>query len=173
LKKGRNSGGKDEGGQGLWEHVIRSVKPYHPTRRPLPPAASPQKAVKPAPTAKPPALRDSSPPAPKGKGFDRVTETKLRRGQLPLEGTLDLHGMTQAEAFGALQRFVLAAAAAKKRTVLVITGKGRLSEGVLKRMLPLWLEEPALARHLLAVTPAHIKDGGAGAFYLRLRKPKE
>ena len=80
--------------------------------------------------------------------------------------------MTQAEAFGALHRFIHAAVAQEKRTVLVITGKGQRFEGVLKRMVPQWLEEPDLARHLVAITPAQPKDGGTGAFYLRLRKPQ-
>ncbi len=78
--------------------------------------------------------------------------------------------MTQAEAYAALKSFIHAAAAQKKRTVLVITGKGRRFEGVLRQKLPQWLSEPDMARHVLALTPAQPKDGGTGAFYLRLRK---
>ncbi len=83
-----------------------------------------------------------------------------------------MHGMTQAGAFRALQRFIFSAAAHEKRTLLVITGKGLRSEGILKRMFPLWLEEAELKKHILAVTPARPQDGGAGAFYLRLRKAR-
>lgn len=167
MKKGRNSGNEDEEGEQLWQGVTRSVKAYHPAR---------QKLEKSPPVKKTPAV--SKTPAipvlekPPAKGFDRATETRFRRGQLPLEGALDLHGMTQTEAFDALYVFLSAAIAHGKRTVLVITGKGLRSEGVLKKMLPLWLEEPKLRPHIIAVSLAQPKDGGSGAFYLRLRRQR-
>ena len=171
MKKERNSGGKGENEEDLWNYVTRGIKPYDSSRSS--PTSKPEirkvsVRVMPKPVSLPPVPSSVSAP----KGFDRATETKLRRGQLPLEGRLDLHGMTQTEAFEALCRFIHAAVAREKRTVLVITGKGRRFEGVLKRMVPQWLEDPELARYLVAVTPAHQKDGGSGAFYLRLRKPK-
>jgi DNA-nicking Smr family endonuclease len=131
------------------------------------PAERPRRASPLPPAAKAPALNTA--------GFDRATATKLKKGKMPLEGRIDLHGMTQSQARSALHRFVAAAVKSGKRTVLVITGKGRLSAqgGVLRRMLPLWLEDPALGKHVIALTPAAPKDGGSGAFYLRLRKRKE
>ena len=162
MKNGRDSGDKGENDRALWNYVTSGIKVYDSSKPSLParrPQVSIQSAGRPAQVSAP-------------KGFDRSTETKLRRGQLPLEGRLDLHGMTQEEAFEALHRFIHAAVAQEKRTVLIITGKGRRFEGVLKRMVPQWLEDPELARHLIAVTPAQPKDGGSGAFYLRLRKPR-
>ena len=105
-------------------------------------------------------------------GFDRATESKLRKGQLEIEGRIDLHGMTQDEAYRALARFIARAYGQHKRTLLVITGKGRVSQGggVLRRLLPLWVSEADMKIYVLACTPAAIKDGGDGAFYLRLRK---
>lgn len=169
MKKGRNTGDKDPDGENLWLRVTEGMKAYSPPKK-TPPAPQPRAQARPAPLQSAP-LR-GKPELSKPEGFDRATETKLRRGQLPLEGRLDLHGMTQAEAFDALYRFVISAAARGKRTVLVITGKGVRMEGVLKKMLPLWLEDPELGKHILAVTPAQPKDGGSGAFYLRLRKQK-
>ena len=165
MKKGRGEGGDDED---LWNYVTRGIKAYDSHKKPILPTKS----------KKPPALREapcffiSEASIPTGKGFDRSTETKLRRGQLPLEGRLDLHGMTQAEAYPALHKFIRAAVAQDKRTVLIITGKGQRFEGVLRTMLPQWLEEPDLARYVIALTPAAPKDGGNGAFYLRLRKQR-
>src|ERR1035437_2503605 len=172
MKKGRNSDkNKGENDQTLWNHVTRSIKAYDTSI--APPPATKSEIRKSAPKIIPkritskPVLSRTPAPVPAAKGFDRATETKLRRGQLSLEGRLDLHGMTQTEACEALRRFIHAAVAQEKRTVLVITGKGQRFEGVLKRMVPQWLEEPDLARHLVAVTPAQPKDGGSGAFYLR------
>lgn len=106
-------------------------------------------------------------------GFDRATETKMKKGKLPIEGRIDLHGMTQEQAHRALARFVSGAIRDGKRNLLVITGKGSVSEGgVLRRMLPLWCETGNLAGRVLALTQAQPKDGGAGAFYLRLRKDR-
>ena len=57
-----------------------------------------------------------------------------------------------------------------RRVVLVITGHGRASGGILKAAVPRWLDEPDLRHHVLAITPAQQRDGGAGALYLLLRK---
>jgi len=176
MKKGRgkDSGADSEGenDHDLWNFITRGIKAYSSPRKPLPAAKSHIRKATPRATPKPVISRNSSPQATVPKGFDRSTETKLRRGQLPLEGRLDLHGMTQAEAFTALHRFIHAAMAQEKRTVLIITGKGQRFEGVLRRMVPQWLEDPDLARYIVAITPAQPKDGGMGAFYLRLRKPE-
>lgn len=154
----------------LWEKVAKTVKkkPLHKGRA----VSSP-----PRKRAEPPSKTESRADIPfrkpdKNKGFDRSTETKLRRGELPIEGTIDLHGMTQEKAFSALLRFIAQAIKHEKRTLLIITGKGSVGGGVLKRMLPLWLEDERIAGHVLALTPAQPKDGGGGAFYLRLRKPR-
>jgi len=171
--KKRDAEDKEENDRDLWNYVTRGFKAYKSPCKPVATAKPPiRKATTPRVTPVMPRKTLSEPSAPTGKGFDRSTETRLRRGQLSLEGRLDLHGMTQAEAFPALYKFIKAAAAQEKRTVLIITGKGQRFEGVLRKMVPKWLEDPDLARHIVAITPAAPKDGGTGAFYLRLRKPR-
>jgi DNA-nicking Smr family endonuclease len=105
-------------------------------------------------------------------GLDRRTARRLRRGELPIEDWLDLHGRTQEEAHAALGRFLAAAEAAGRRCVLVITGKGARGEGggVLRRMVPRWLNEPANRARVVALAPARPRDGGEGALYLLLRR---
>ena len=110
------------------------------------------------------------PPLDRFAGLDRASAERLRRGRYPIEARLDLHGMTQAEAHRALHGFVAGSRAIGRRVVLVITGHGRISGGVLKAAVPRWLNEPELRRHVLAITPAQPRDGGAGALYLLLRK---
>jgi DNA-nicking Smr family endonuclease len=161
----------------LWQAVARTVTPYarraaapkNPKKQPA--AAPPLSPARPSSAKRPPPSRPAAPPQ---KGFDAATRRKLERGQLPVEGRLDLHGMTQAEAFAALVRFIDTAARAGRRNLLVITGKGlKAGGGVLRRLLPQWAEEFPLREKILALSPARPRDGGEGAFYVRLRKPEK
>lgn len=191
MKKDRKSGTSDED-RALWQHVTKSVRAYEKRRTdaaekrrgssgraadekrgpPSPAQAKPAAAQKPATTGTAPKTRIT--PAPRSPLPDDGTARSLKKKKWPIDKTLDLHGMTQAAAHHALLRFVTLAVRQEKRTLLVITGKGsRLAGGgVLRRLLPLWLEEPPLRAHILACTHARTEDGGEGAFYVRLRKKK-
>jgi DNA-nicking Smr family endonuclease len=105
---------------------------------------------------------------------------KLGRGRVPIDGTLDLHGMTQNEARGALARFLAARAHRGDRTVLVITGKGLatlrddrtkiIERGVLRTMLPVWLNSPELSPLVAGWDQSAQQHGGEGAWYVRLKR---
>lgn len=185
MKKKGKSSGEDDDGATLWKSVASSVKAYtHHSRKPVAKksavidksaprgAGSSTAAATGRPVFEPAPARTGGGAVKIGGGFDRSTESKLKKGRLPIEGRLDLHGMTQDEAWRALSRFIPAAVRQEKRTVLVITGKGRVSEsgGVLRRMVPLWLTETELRRHVIGITAAQPKDGGSGALYVRLRR---
>ncbi|MDD5587462.1 MAG: Smr/MutS family protein [Alphaproteobacteria bacterium] len=101
--------------------------------------------------------------------FDRQTERKLRRGTAALEAKLDLHGLTQEKAHAALTRFIKAQSAQGRRRLLVITGKGRGGESVLRASLPRWCAEAPFAAIVLALRPAAPQHGGGGAWYVLLR----
>jgi DNA-nicking Smr family endonuclease len=118
----------------------------------------------------PPRPQAPLPPLDQFAGVDRATAERLKRGRYPVAARLDLHGMTQEEAHRALARFVAAARNAGHRCVLVITGHGRMTGGILKAAVPRWLDEPALRPHVLAIAPARPPDGGSGALYVLLRK---
>lgn len=155
----------------LWLKVASTVRPLARKKPATPKPGSPKPvSVKMSrhetPPPSPPRI---SPPKPPAKGFDRATETKLKKGKLPLEARLDLHGLSQERAYAALHRFIRRAGEEGVRTVLIITGKGRVGGGVLRRMVPLWLEEGDLSRIVLGIAPAQPKDGGDGALYVRLR----
>ena len=110
--------------------------------------------------------------------MDRRRFEKLRRGRIEPEARLDLHGMTSERAHSMLTAFILSAVARDRRLVLVITGKGKADDsahqprrhGILRHSLPHWLAAPPLIGHILQVAPAHQRHGGAGAFYVYLRR---
>jgi DNA-nicking Smr family endonuclease len=112
------------------------------------------------------------PPLDRFAGIDRANAERLKRGLHRIEARLDLHGMTQAEAHQALSAFVAESRGIGRRCVLVITGRGRGQggTGVLKTLVPRWLEEPALRPNVLAIAPAQPQHGGPGATYLLLRR---
>ena len=93
---------------------------------------------------------------------------------MPIEETIDLHGLTQRQAMRALGDFLAAAQEAGRRCVLVITGKGDTKDegGVLRAMLPQWLNEPANRARILAFEVAQPKHGGAGALYVLLKRKR-
>lgn len=158
----------------LWRRVASSVK----TRRTLPPEDHVERIVSPPRKATaahhsgrslpPPSRAAAAPPQ------DRSTEKRVRRGDVEIGATLDLHGHTQDAALAALSRFLRRAQKRGDRTVIVVTGAGRGGEGVLKRMLPAWLATSDIRPLIAGYAPAHRSHGGAGAFYVFIkRKPGE
>ncbi|RUW57916.1 Smr/MutS family protein [Mesorhizobium sp. M7A.F.Ca.US.008.03.1.1] len=106
--------------------------------------------------------------------LDEPTLDKLSKGRLPIEGRVDLHGMTQDEAYSLLFSFLHRAHAGGVRYVLVITGKGSSSggDGVLRRAVPAWLSTPAFRPLVSSHDHAARNHGGSGALYIRLRRAR-
>ena len=119
--------------------------------------------------------------ASKSGGLDGNTAEKLKRGQLTPGARIDLHGMTEAVAHATLLSFLAGAQSRGVRLALVITGMGnpkhhegaewmRSPHGVLKQMVPRWLNEKEFAALISGSSPAHRRHGGDGALYVYLRK---
>jgi DNA-nicking Smr family endonuclease len=116
-----------------------------------------------------------------GSGINGATQERLRKGQAEPDARIDLHGMTQDAAHRTLFAWLATAHQRGYRLVLVITGKGNPKNddnapwmmsphGVLKQMVPRWLNEPGLAALIASTQPAHVRHGGDGALYVYLRK---
>ena len=176
----------------LWGRIAGTVKPLKrragvaPLKEPADEPASNAKPTTPATPGTPArsaisraGLPTREPPVPLGPGaapgLDKRTAQRLRRGQIRIEGRIDLHGMTRVEAYRNLSDFLKSSAAGGRRCVLVITGKG-LSQGagsgILRAEFPGWLNEPALRPLILSFAPAQPRDGGGGAFYVYLRRDR-
>jgi DNA-nicking Smr family endonuclease len=135
----------------------------------------------PRPAAARPAAAPKSPP-PLAR-YNERERRKLSRDTELIDARLDLHGMRQREAHGALRRFLLACHSRGDRHVLVITGKGAPAEtgmarhfapsderGVLRRLVPQWLADADLRSLVVSYAAASARHGGEGALYVRLRK---
>ncbi len=174
----------------LWEQVTKSVTEL-PSRRNTvflkeeartvaDPAATAEKAAKKpvakqtpkAPPAKPPAPRPADLRLGERSGIDRSNARRLQRGQMALEDRLDLHGLSKEQAQRQLIAFISRAVQQNLRHVLVITGKGRDGQGVLRHEVPLWLKDAPLAGYINAISQAQPQDGGAGALYIRLKRQR-
>jgi len=172
----------------LFRRTMAGVRPLAKRRQPLAPAHHEALSAKPPPRTGEPrgrplaAPRNEAPAPPPPRlsadtfnSVDRRTVERLRRGKLPIDARLDLHGNFQDAAVAELNRFIAGSAAAGHRVVLVITGKGSVGEGggVLRRRLPDWLNLPACRPHVLAFATARPEHGGGGAYYVLLRRRRE
>ena len=113
-------------------------------------------------------------------GLDKRSAQRMRRGKLEIEARLDLHGCNQDEAYRELKDFIFRTHSQQKRLVLVITGKGnkdfgfdtKKRLGVLREMVPKWLNEQTIRDRIISFDYATQKDGGYGALYVLLKKTR-
>ncbi len=129
-------------------------------------------------------------PAPPVTGLDRRTAQRLTRGQVEIDGRIDLHGSSIEQARLMLLRFLEQSQLNGLRTVLVITGKGESPfsrhtlhgtghfhvperAGRLRRLATEWFHEIEFRRLVSGFQPAHPKHGGGGAYYVRIRRIRE
>ena len=164
----------------LWSLVARSAKPLA-GRKPVEEQATEviaPEAVKQTPNksaaAMPPTPVAAQPKRHIPTHLDNPTLEKLAKGKLPIEARVDLHRMTQDEAYALLYTFVSRAHARGARYVLVITGKGSSSggDGVLRRAVPGWLSTPTFRPFVSSHDHAARGHGGGGALYVRLRRTR-
>lgn len=179
----------------LWDLVVRDVR--RPRVRATAaskdksrPARVAVRASAPVKAPSPPRVVHAKPKSDLGVigGVDGATAERLRRGRIEPDATIDLHGMTQQQAYARLLPFVRRSHEKGFRCVLVITGKGaaprvetndrsrgftmpeRSKAGVLRSQVPLWLEEPQTRSIVVGIQTAHQRHGGTGALYVYLRR---
>jgi len=113
-------------------------------------------------------------------GIDNTTLRKFKREEFKIEAVLDLHGLTEDEAFAKVDDFIAKSYALGRRCVIIITGKGGLHNeddifaprGVLKQRTPQWLDMPRLRALILIYKHPSEHLGGNGALYILLRRNK-
>jgi len=108
-------------------------------------------------------------------GVDRNTMRRLKRGQIPIQDHIDLHGLTQKEAETRVREFLINSQARGLQCVLIVHGRGLNSPDsipVLKERLPVWLNRGPARKIVKAFSSARPYDGGTGAIYVLLRRHK-
>jgi DNA-nicking Smr family endonuclease len=178
----------------LWEQAMREVVPVKRRRRKVPvqagagPQAKQSHVSSPGPAKTPGLSGEQRVERHKPAAVDRLDGSTLRRlseGKVQPEAKIDLHGLTQVQAHARLVTFIHRAHDGGLRCVLVITGKGSASagqhgdatnwmhdgtRGLLRSLVPRWLAEGELKRHVTGVAEAHVRHGGGGALYVYLKR---
>jgi len=180
----------------LWNEVVKKARPLNVLRvnNVVKHEGASSRALVPQTTPRPFRLGELAPVKPEksrlfpdldsrmatvSPNMDKRNFDRLKKGKLKVEGRIDLHGMTQAEAHPALIAYIRQCQGAGKRLILVITGKGKTTpsdgimptrRGILRHAVPDWLQQPGIAPHILQVTKASRRHGGSGAYYVYLRR---
>jgi DNA-nicking Smr family endonuclease len=169
----------------LWKTVTRAVKPLKPIAQDdgalaaAPPAPDASRERPKGASAGPAARARTKESPPPLAPLERRLRQQLAKGNASIDDRIDLHGLTQREAHDALVHFLRTAQARGARIVLVVTGKGKQSadpfseRGVLRRLVPHWLNAPEFRPLVLGFEAAHIGHGGEGALYVRVRRPRD
>lgn len=106
-------------------------------------------------------------------GVDKNTIRRLKKGQIPVQDHIDLHGLTQKEAEIRVREFLVKSQSRDLQCVLIVHGRGLNSLDsipVLKERLPVWLNKGPARKIVKAFSSARPYDGGTGAIYVLLRR---
>ncbi len=179
----------------LWKKVAATVKPLPGAAAPLPPKTPPTvRPPKPAPRSVAAPAAAVRPPAalpPPRRTHARATldshwDRRLRKGLVRPDMSIDLHGHTLASAQALLDEAIGRGLLRGARVLLVVAGRLRPGaerlpamhgdprpRGAIRASLPDWLAVSPHADQIVALRPAHISHGGAGAVYVILRRARE
>lgn len=177
----------------LWKKVAATVKPL--ARAPAPPVSDipptvrppkPQARVTAPPAARPPAALPPPRRTHGGATLDSHWDRRLRKGHVRPDLSIDLHGHSLASAQALLDQSIHRALVRGARVLLVVAGRLRPGadrlplmhgdprpRGAIRASLPDWLMVSPYADQIVALRPAHISHGGAGAVYVILRRGRE
>jgi len=160
----------------LFRQAVDGVVPLTPSNRvtpPKPPRRTPTHNVAPPPPVADTLSDHGASDTPLTEflrnGMSRMTLRKMRRGQFPVQDSLDLHNLNSDEARKLLLEFLRDATQRGLRCVCVIHGKGWQAgggEGILKIRTRHWLTQCA---EVLAFCEAPPNVGGGGAVLVLLK----
>lgn len=179
----------------LWKKIAATVKPLAKAKAPLAPAAPPtvsppkptaRSTAAPAAVPRPPAKLPPPRRTHQAATLDGHWDRRLRKGLVRPDMSIDLHGHTLASAQALLDEAIGRALLRGARVLLVVAGRLRPGadrlptmhgdprpRGAIRASLPDWLAYSPHADQIVALRPAHVSHGGAGAVYVILRRGRE
>jgi DNA-nicking Smr family endonuclease len=179
----------------LWKKVAATVEPLPKALSPLAPVAPPtvrppkvtlRTAAAPAAAPRPPAPLPPPRRTHQAATLDGHWDRRLRKGHVRPDMSIDLHGHTLASAQALLDEAIGRALLRGARVLLVVAGRlrpgaDRLPQmhglprprGAIRASLPDWLAASPFADRIVALRPAHVSHGGAGAVYVILRRGRD
>ncbi len=179
----------------LWKKVAATVKPLAKAKAPLapvapptvsPPKPTPRNTAAPAAAPRPPTKLPPPRRTHQAATLDGHWDRRLRKGLVRPDLSIDLHGHTLASAQALLDEAIGRGLMRGARVLLVVAGRlrpgaDRLPQmhgdprprGAIRASLPDWLAYSPYADQIVALRPAHISHGGAGAVYVILRRARE
>jgi DNA-nicking Smr family endonuclease len=97
----------------------------------------------------------------------------LRNGLYSIQGQIDLHGLTQAEARAAVEEYIICMSRYRSCCIKIIHGRGinsPIDRATLKDSLPRLLSTRRMSHYVVAYASAPSRDGGVGSTYVLLRR---
>lgn len=165
----------------LWEKVRDTIKPLAPAKRDVhnPPAKPVKRPIQEPSLVITDLTVKTTPPDTlqwnTEGGYSRPDQRRIKQGTLQPTASLDLHGFTVKRAEQAITHFLQQAVRNGHHWVEIITGHGQFyndgdsEKGVLKRLLPEWLNQPVHRVLIKRVLPAPKSRGGAVWIALKTR----
>ena len=111
-------------------------------------------------------------------------DIKISKSKIFKSKSIDLHGYTLEQANKTIEQFIYKSYSEKVNKLVVVTGKGLHSQNekdpyvskdlsILKYSIPEFIENNKDLMNIInEIKDAEIQDGGAGAFYIFLKKNK-
>jgi DNA-nicking Smr family endonuclease len=158
-----------ENDENLFAEAMEGVRRIDPSNI-APKPVEPREPVKQSPSKpEPPVIQEEH--GFRKPGIQESVFRDLRSGRIPIEGELDLHGLTQPEAKRTLDQFLrYSQAKDRQRAVRIIHGKGHGSQhgkSALRESVIDWLRQ---SDAVLAFSEAGPGDGGSGAVRVLLKR---
>ncbi len=177
-KKSPLNGMLTQDDRALWKAVTAEIKPHKKTREHRKKRSLPaHKKIEPSPRARTenPIKKPGISPIPFRElpAIAPDIARHIQRKKRVIHARLDLHGLTQESAHRTAIAFIGTACQRGYKTVLVITGKGKNGQGLLRNNLPRWLGADSLtAQRISGILPAPREFGGDGAFIITLKSSR-
>ncbi len=101
--------------------------------------------------------------------LDSKTKKQINKKNLAFDAIVDLHGKTEAQAYGIILDFVKNCYFNNYKNIIIITGKGKNSIGKLKIKTPSWLKSKELSKFVVGFDTMPNSKGGEGALFVKLK----